>query len=114
VALPSYIGERGGSARISVRVTPGAAADAIVGPRENWLVVRVRARAVEGKANESLRRLIAKACGVGAGRVRIVHGHGGRRKLLQVEGLGAGDAARLLEAARRSASNASRQSSEQK
>jgi uncharacterized protein (TIGR00251 family) len=114
VTLPSYVGARGGSARIRVRVTPGAAADAIVGPREDSLVVRVRARALEGRANESLRRLIAKACGVGAGRVEIVHGHGGRRKLVQVEGVSAFEAARRLDSASRSASNASRQSSEQK
>jgi uncharacterized protein YggU (UPF0235/DUF167 family) len=60
------------------------------------LAVRVSVPPVEGKANERLRRLIAKACGVPMGRVEIVRGAKGRQKLLRLEGLGAGDAARLL------------------
>lgn len=56
-------------ALLPIRLTPGAAADRIDGWRVDAegrpvLTVRVRARAVEGEANEALIKLMAKALGV--------------------------------------------------
>ena len=51
------------------------------------LVARVRAPAVDGHANVALVRLIAGELGVARGRVRLVAGAAGRRKLIVVDGV---------------------------
>ncbi|MBL0948007.1 DUF167 domain-containing protein [Brevundimonas sp.] len=79
-------------ARLSVRLTPGAAQDQV----EGWgtdpngrpvLKVRVRARPIEGKANEALVRLVADTLGLPRSAVSLVHGDRGRIKRLQITGL---------------------------
>lgn len=78
--------------RLPVRLTPGAAADRVDG----WdvdaegrpvLKVRVRARPVEGEANEALVKLMAKALGVPKSAVAIQRGGQSRTKILAIEGL---------------------------
>jgi len=78
--------------RLAIKLTPGAATDRIDG----WdvdaegrpvLKVRVRARPVEGEANEALVKLIAKALGVPKSAVAIQRGGQSRTKILVVEGL---------------------------
>lgn len=76
-----------GRIKIEVSLTPRASRDEIVGIRDGLLRVRVTAPPVDGRANEALRRLIAKHLGVAKSRVRIERGARGRRKLLSVEGL---------------------------
>jgi uncharacterized protein YggU (UPF0235/DUF167 family) len=49
--------------------------------------VRVTALPVEGKANEALCRLIAKAANVAPSKVTVVRGHTARDKVLEVEGV---------------------------
>jgi uncharacterized protein YggU (UPF0235/DUF167 family) len=79
-------------ANLPIRLTPGAAADRIDG----WdvdaegrpvLKVRVRARAIEGEANEALIKLLAKALGVPKSAVAIQRGGQSRTKILVIEGL---------------------------
>lgn len=79
-------------ARIAVKLTPGAASDRIDG----WgvdaggrpvLKVRVRARPVEGEANEALIQLLAKALGVGRSTVVLQRGGQSRTKMIEVSGL---------------------------
>ena len=72
---------------ISVHVTPRAGRDEIVGWQEGVLRVRLRAPPVEGQANESLRRFLAKRLGVTASAVEIVGGATARQKRVRVEGL---------------------------
>lgn len=83
-------------ARIAVRLTPGAASDRIDG----WdvdaegrpvLKVRVRARPVEGEANEALVTLMARALGVPKSAVAIQRGGQSRTKMIEVEGLSEGE-----------------------
>ena len=50
--------------KLEVRLTPRAGRDQIGGRREGVLQVRVKAPPVDGKANEALRKLIAKRAGV--------------------------------------------------
>jgi uncharacterized protein YggU (UPF0235/DUF167 family) len=75
-----------------VRLTPGASADRIDG----WdvdaegrpvLKVRVRARPVEGEANEALIKLLAKALGLAKSAVVLLRGGQSRTKMVEVEGL---------------------------
>jgi uncharacterized protein YggU (UPF0235/DUF167 family) len=56
--------------------------------------VRVTAPPVDGRANDALRRLIARRAGVAPSRVTLVRGEKSREKTLSVEGV---DAATLRE-----------------
>lgn len=89
---------RGGAVRI--RVQPRARREEVVGERDGAIVIRLTAPPVEGRANEALRRLIAKRAGTAKGAVEIVRGAGGRDKLVAVEGLGAAKLRDLLLAER--------------
>jgi len=75
------------AAQVTVRVQPRARANEIMGERDGVLLARVTAPPHEGRANEALRRLIARRARVGIGRVAIVRGAAGRDKLVRVEGL---------------------------
>ncbi len=72
---------------IAVRLQPRARANEIVGERGGRVLVRVSAPPVDGRANEALRRLIAKRARVGVRSVSIVRGEGAREKVLRVEGI---------------------------
>ncbi|MBI2886814.1 MAG: DUF167 domain-containing protein [Chloroflexi bacterium] len=74
-------------ALISVRVQPGARRSELVGWRGETLVVRVRAPAVEGRANEAALQLLAVALGVARGRLTILRGANSRLKVVEVQGL---------------------------
>ena len=73
-------------ADVDVRVVPRAKRDEIAGERDGRVLVRVSAPPVDGKANEALRRLVAKALAVPKNRVRIVRGASSRDKTVRVEG----------------------------
>jgi uncharacterized protein (TIGR00251 family) len=73
--------------RFGVRVKPGAR-KARVGGRladESALIVAVSAPAVEGKANDAVRRALAAAFGVRRQDVRIVTGDRGRDKVVEID-----------------------------
>ena len=55
------------------------------------LAVRVAAPPVEGRANDALRKVVAKALGVAPSRVQLVRGEHSREKTLSVEGVDAAD-----------------------
>ncbi len=56
-----YLSEREGDALVRVRLQPRARRDEIVGERSGSLLVRVSAPPLEGRANEALCRVLAKA-----------------------------------------------------
>jgi uncharacterized protein len=68
-----------------VRLQPRARRDEVVGEREGAVVIRVTAPPVDGRANDALCRLVAKAAGVAPSRVTVVRGHAARDKVLEVE-----------------------------
>lgn len=74
-------------AYLSVKVSPGAKRDEIVGWQGSALRVRVRAAAEKGKANEAVCALIATAAGTPKRFVMIERGHTSREKLVLVDGL---------------------------
>jgi uncharacterized protein (TIGR00251 family) len=75
-----------GVADLSVRLQPRARRDEVVGERGGAVVIRVTAPPVDGKANEALCRLVAKAAGVPRSRVSVVRGQTSRDKVVRVEG----------------------------
>ena len=50
-------------------------------------MIRVTAPPVDGRANDALCRLVAKAAGVAPSRVHVIRGHTARDKVLEVEGV---------------------------
>jgi uncharacterized protein (TIGR00251 family) len=70
-----------------VRVRPSARENAIVGVRDGNVIVRVTAPAIEGRADEAVRRLVAKRLGVPRSSVTITRGHRSRDKLVEIKGL---------------------------
>ena len=73
-----------------MRLQPRARRDEVVGERAGAVVIRVTAPPVDGRANEALCRLVAKAAGVAPSRVAVVRGQGSRDKVVRVDGVDAG------------------------
>lgn len=70
--------------RFAVRVKPGARREAVGGSHGDALVVAVTAPAIEGKANEAVRKALAKAFAVRRQDVTIVTGERGRDKIIEL------------------------------
>jgi uncharacterized protein YggU (UPF0235/DUF167 family) len=82
--------------RITVWVRPGSSRSGVSGQRDGALVVRVGARAVDGKATEAALAAVAAAFGVRRRAVTLVAGASSRTKLLEVEGADPATLSRLL------------------
>jgi len=85
--------------RFAVRVKPGARRAGVGGRWDGTagaaLLVAVAAPAVEGRANEAVRRAVAEAFGVRPRDVKMVSGERSRDKLLELDPAPAGARARL-------------------
>jgi uncharacterized protein (TIGR00251 family) len=75
------------AAQIRIRLTPRAAREQIAAAEDGGYAVRVTAPPVDGRANDALRRLIARRAGVAPSRVTLVRGERSREKVLSVEGI---------------------------
>jgi hypothetical protein len=73
---------------LAVRVTPRARQTAIVGWREDGvLLVRVNAPPLDGAANQAVQELLADALGVRKSAVALVGGQTAREKRFEIEGI---------------------------
>ena len=72
---------------VSVRVQPRASKDEIVGVIEGALKVRLRAPALEDRANEALCQYLAEVLKTPKAAVRILSGHRSRSKRVEVRGV---------------------------
>ncbi|GAA3233932.1 DUF167 domain-containing protein [Actinocorallia longicatena] len=72
--------------RLAIRVGPGSSRTRVGGGHGDALVVKVTARAVEGKATEAALKAVAEALGVPRRDIRLVSGASGRDKVIDVEG----------------------------
>jgi uncharacterized protein (TIGR00251 family) len=84
------------STRVRLRVTPGAARSEIVGRHGDAWKVRVGAAPERGRANDALLRLLAERLDLPVAQLTIVSGHGGRDKVVELQGLSAAEAAGRL------------------
>jgi uncharacterized protein YggU (UPF0235/DUF167 family) len=71
---------------MAIRVGSGAARTRVGGTYGEALVVKVAARAVEGKATEAALAAVAAALGVRRRDVRLVSGATSRDKVVEVDG----------------------------
>jgi uncharacterized protein (TIGR00251 family) len=69
---------------LSLRVQPRARKDELVGPEGDWLKVKITAPPVEGKANEHLKRFLARVFGVSPARVELTAGEHARHKRVRI------------------------------
>jgi uncharacterized protein len=86
-------------AKLAVRVQARARRNEIAGERGGSLLVRVTAPPVEGKANAAVCKLLADRLGLPPGRVAVVRGASSRDKLVEIDGIEAGELRRLLDVA---------------
>jgi len=73
--------------RLTVRVTPNAGADAVTvanGEAGQALLVRTTASPENGRANEAVLRLIAKAAGCPRSSVELLRGQASRDKVVRI------------------------------
>lgn len=92
MSLPSVPWSLGADAvLVTVRATPRGGRDAIdgliaLGDGRPALKARVSVAAEDGKANDALARLLAKAAGIAPSRVELVSGATGRTKCFRLAG----------------------------
>jgi len=78
---------RDGAVIFGVRVQPRARKDEIVGAMGGALKVRLRAPALEDRANEALCQYLAELLKTPKAAVRILSGHHSRSKRVEVRGV---------------------------
>lgn len=91
-----WLTQRAADVTVAVKLKPRSGADRIAGVRENMLEVHVKAPPVDGKANEALVRVIARAVGRPRSEVELLRGKTGRRKVVLIRGIGSDQARRKL------------------
>ncbi len=74
-------------AKFAVQITPNAPRSEIVGWQGDRLKIKIKAPAVEGKANEELIRFLAEFLGLHRRDVSIDQGATSRTKLLSIESM---------------------------
>jgi uncharacterized protein (TIGR00251 family) len=79
--------EKDGGVILSVRVQPRASKDEIAGEMDGALKVRLRAPAVEGRANEALVEFVAHLLKSPRSAVRILSGERSRTKRIEINGV---------------------------
>jgi uncharacterized protein (TIGR00251 family) len=83
---------------IWVHVIPNAKVDQVVGEHGDAIKIKLRAPAIEGKANTALRRFLTEKLSIPQRVVVLEHGERSRDKLIRIDGLSDGDIRqRLLE-----------------
>jgi uncharacterized protein YggU (UPF0235/DUF167 family) len=71
--------------RIAIRVRPGSARPGVGGEHDGALIVRVSARAVDGKATEAALAAVADSFGVRRSAVCLVSGASSRTKIVDID-----------------------------
>ena len=72
--------------RLTVHVHPGSRRSGVGGDYDGALVVRVRARALEGAATDETLHAIADAFGLSRSMVELIHGQRSRTKVFELRG----------------------------
>jgi uncharacterized protein len=72
---------------VAIKVIPRAGKTAIVGARDNVLVIRLAAAPVDGAANAALVSLLAETLGVPRRQITVVSGEKSRIKRVKVMGV---------------------------
>ena len=76
---------------LRVHIVPNAKIDCVVGEHGGAVKIKLRARAVEGKANAALIRFLAEQLKLPRQSIALERGHRSRDKLIRIDGLTAED-----------------------
>ncbi|KKQ40018.1 MAG: hypothetical protein US71_C0016G0002 [Parcubacteria group bacterium GW2011_GWD2_38_12] len=71
--------------RIAIKIIPNAKKEEIIKEGENHYKIKVRAQAVEGRANEAMIKLLAEYFDVSKSQIKIVRGEFARNKIVEIE-----------------------------
>ena len=83
---------------LNIRLQPGAREEGIFRLLENGVLkIRVKPRPIEGKANESLIKLLSKEFGVSASNIEILSGVTSKNKMIKILGIGKEEMNAVLE-----------------
>jgi uncharacterized protein (TIGR00251 family) len=83
-------------ATLRLHIIPNAKANQVIGAHGAAIKIKLRAPAVEGKANAALRSFLAEQLKIPERNVALVSGQKSRNKLIRIDGLGEDDARRRL------------------
>ncbi len=86
-------------ATLRFHVVPNAKIDKVVGEHGNAIKIKLRAPAVEGKANAALRSFLAGKLQISERQVVMEHGHKSREKVIRIDEMSEEDVRRRLLAA---------------
>ena len=86
------------SCTINLKIIPNAPRDEITGWLAGALKVKVRAPALDGRANDALLSFLAERLGVARRAVTLLHGARSRQKAVRIDGIDAAELRRRLEA----------------
>jgi len=92
----SWMPQREPMAALRFHIIPNAKTDAVIGSYGDAIKVKLRAPAVEGKANAALRCFLAEELGIPKHAIVLEHGHKSRDKVIRIEGLSAADVRQRL------------------
>ena len=85
-------------AKISLRVSPGAAKSELLSFRDGVLRVKIAAPPVRGKANSELLTFLSRVLGISRDALTIIKGHTSRGKVITINGLSQEEVMRRLAA----------------
>lgn len=84
MSAPAWLREDGDAVVLTLHLQPGASATRPAGAHGEALKLRLAAPAIEGRANDALRRYLAEAFAVPLRNVVIERGETSRRKVVRV------------------------------
>jgi uncharacterized protein len=84
------------TARLTIKVVPGASQTRIAGLLGDTLKIRVQAQPEKGKANIAVLEMLAKFLGVPAHQITICSGHTSQTKVVEIDGVSDATLARKL------------------
>lgn len=85
MSAPAPIRRDGDDLLLTVHAQPGASRSEFAGLHGDALKIRIQAPAVDGRANDAMRRFLADAFAVPIARVTLVSGASARHKRWRVE-----------------------------
>jgi uncharacterized protein (TIGR00251 family) len=81
---------------LKIHLFPRASRDEISGMHGDAIKIKVTAPPVEGKANEALKRFIARKLNLAASQIEIVAGQRSRDKILKISGISRAEVEKAL------------------
>jgi uncharacterized protein len=81
---------------VHVHVVPNAKIDNVVGDYGGAIKIKLRAAAVEGKANSALIRFLAERLKIPQRQIILIRGQKSRDKTIRIDGLSEGELRRQL------------------